>query len=238
MRPPVFHRRFGYDLDQLPNHHLRALENNVESIEEARLKSGASIGYPGWAVIYSCGLSSLNPDVESHVIIETGTNYGATTIVLAQVLKDATGSGVVHTFEIEPENVRIAKNNISRAGLSDLVKFHIGDSRSALPSALAGLNKKVSLAFLDGAHEADILMSEFSNLYDYLSDGAIVFLDNTYPIAEPDKGDLPRVNQAIPQILERFGGHIVNLRFASWYTPGLAIWQKSLPLRAEHWLNP
>ncbi|HCY54928.1 MAG TPA: hypothetical protein DF715_05190, partial [Oceanicaulis sp.] len=108
----------------LPNAHLASLEDGVTTIEQARTKTGASIGYPGWLVIYSMVLASLHP-LRRHTLVETGTNRGASTIILAQALADSGAKGVVHTFEIDPEVQAIARNNIAAAGHADRVVFHL-----------------------------------------------------------------------------------------------------------------
>lgn len=96
MKPPIYHRMFGYNLGLLPNPHLAALEDGVTTIEQARQKSGATIGYPGWGLIYHLLLAHLDRK-RIEVIIETGTNWGCTTIVLAQALIDAGCQGRVIT---------------------------------------------------------------------------------------------------------------------------------------------
>ena len=55
-------------------------------------------------------------------------------------------------------------------------------------------------------------------------DGLVVF-DNTSLIAEDDED--PRVNGALRTIVAKHGGNLVNLPFCSWYTPGMAFWQKN-----------
>jgi hypothetical protein len=50
-------------------------------------------------------------------------------------------------------------------------------------------------------------------------------MDNTYQIAEPHEDQ--RVNGFLKQLPAKHGGNIINLPFCSWFTPGLAIWQKS-----------
>ena len=52
MKPPIFHRMFDYDRRLLPNAHLAALEVGVTTIEQAREQTGATIGYPGWGLIF------------------------------------------------------------------------------------------------------------------------------------------------------------------------------------------
>ena len=61
-----------------------------------------------------------------------------------------------------------------------------------------------------------------------LTDDALVIFDNTYRIAE--EGEDQRVNGALKAVQARHGGNLVNLEFVSWYTPGLAIWQKQAKL--------
>ncbi len=45
MKPSIYHRLFGYNLGLLPNPQLALLEHGVTSIEQARQKSGATIGF-------------------------------------------------------------------------------------------------------------------------------------------------------------------------------------------------
>lgn len=56
----------------------------------------------------------------------------------------------------------------------------------------------------------------------------IVMFDNTYEISEP--GEDPRVNGALKEIQATYGGNLINMEFVSWYTPGLALWQKKARL--------
>ena len=68
MKPPKFHRMFNYNLRLLPNPHLATLEADVENIEQAREKTGATIGYPGWGLIYHLLLSHLDRSLEEVII--------------------------------------------------------------------------------------------------------------------------------------------------------------------------
>lgn len=43
MKPPIFHRMYGYNLNLLPNPQLAVLEKGVTDIDEACKKSGATI---------------------------------------------------------------------------------------------------------------------------------------------------------------------------------------------------
>ncbi|MBD3649071.1 MAG: class I SAM-dependent methyltransferase [Pseudomonadales bacterium] len=191
-------------------------------MEEARLRTGATIGYPGWGVLYHMLLCHLNRDREE-VILETGTNWGCTTIVLAQALVDAGCDGKVVTVEVDEENASIARRNIEAAKLDSRVELHVGDSQELLPDILGG-REGIRFAFLDASHLYGHVMAEFERITPCLTEDALVMFDNTYRIAED--GEDPRVNGALHTISERFGGNLINLEFVSWYTPGLAIWQK------------
>lgn len=222
LRPPIFHRMFGYDLALLPNGHLAELEQGVTTTDEALKRSGASIGYPGWGFLYHILLCHLDRS-RREVIVETGTNHGATTIVLAQALIDAKCDGEVLTFELEPANVEKAKINAEKAQVSDRIRFFTGDSAKQMPAAIAGLSD-LRFAFLDASHLFDDVMREFELIQPILTDDALVLFDNTYRISSD--GEDPRVNGALKEITRRFGGNLINLEFVSWYTPGLALWQK------------
>lgn len=213
---------FAYDLRRLPNVHLAELERDVTNIEEAAPRSGATIGYPGWGLIYHLLLSHLDRG-RHETIVETGTNFGCTTIVLAQALIDAGCAGEVLTFELEPTNVARAKINAEKAGVAFRIRFHEGNSIEQMPAALAGLSG-IRFAFLDASHLFNDVLREFEALQPHLADDALVLFDNTYRIASDNEDQ--RVNGALREITSRFGGNLVNLEFVSWFTPGLAIWQK------------
>lgn len=222
MKPPVYRRMFGYNVDLLPNAHLASLERGVDSIEVARTRTGMTIGYPGWGLLYHLLLSHLDRGREE-VLIETGSNQGCTSIVLAQALIDANCAGRVVTFELEQENVETARRNFAAAGVADRIEIHQGDVKKTFPPAVRGL-KDVRFAFLDASHLFADVMFEFETLAPHLAPDALVIFDNTYRIAEPHEDQ--RVNGALKEIVARAGGNLVNLENVSWYTPGLAIWQR------------
>jgi predicted O-methyltransferase YrrM len=224
MKPPVFHRMFQYDRSLLPNRHLAELDQ-VSSLDEARKKTGATIGYPGWGLIYSILLCHLDRSREE-LIVETGTNWGSTSIVLAQALIDSGCTGNVVTFELDPKNVAKARANLAAAGVAERVEIVEGDSRVNLPNLLRKRCTPGSIrcAFLDASHLENDLLSEFDSILPYLANDAIVIMDNTYRLADDNEDQ--RVNGALRKFPERYGGNLINLEFVSWYTPGLAIWQK------------
>ncbi len=223
MKDPQYYRMFGYDLGLLPNAHLRSLEQDVADIEQAQTRSGLTIGYPGWGLIYHLALCSLDPNRYS-VVIETGTNRGCSSIVLAQALADRGQGGVLHTIDIDASVAEIAGRNLQAAGLEAFVSQHVGSSLDVLPQVLAQV-ERVDLAFLDGSHTMHDALTEFDLVLPKLAEGALVIFDNTYQIA--DEGEDQRVYGALQEILRRGEGHLINLPYVSWYTPGVAIWQRA-----------
>lgn len=230
MREPKFFRRYDYDRGRLPNRHLASLDN-VNNIDEARELSGASIGYPGWNLLYYLVLSSIDPERDT-TLLETGTNFGSSSIVLAQALIDSGApSGRLHTFEIDEATYQRAATNIADAGLDASVVQHLGDAKSLLPSVVAEL-PSIRVAFLDGSHLSEDVVSEFRAIEHKLEPDSLVVFDNTYLIAEPHEDQ--RVHGGLKLILDEYGGHLINLPSVSWYTPGMALWQRK-PLQGGVW---
>ena len=223
MKNPQFFRRYDYDRRLLPNPHLAELEKDVETLEQAKEKTGFTVGYPGWNLMYYILLSHLKPNQWNN-IVETGTNQGCSTIALAQALKDSHGDGRVYTVELSPENYEIAKRNFADAEVDDRIDARLGDSKTVLQQLTQELSS-VRTAFLDASHLLEDVFAEFEILYPLLEPDSIVIFDNTYQIAEPHEDQ--RVFGALHKIKDVYGGNLINFEFISWYTPGMAIWQKS-----------
>ncbi len=222
MKKPRYYRKFDYDRQRLPNAHLAHLEQGVTTIDEAVARTGYTIGQPGWGLLYYALVCHLDP-AGYNALIETGTNQGCSTIIMAQALKDAGGKGRVYTVESEADHFAKARNNFEAAGLTDWIEPHLGRSHDVLRQVLPTLTVPVRAAFLDASHLFADVMGEFELLLPYLAPGAIVIFDNTANMADP--GEDPRVHGALKEIQRRHGGQLVNWDFVSWYTPGMAIWQ-------------
>ena len=223
MKSPRFFRMFGYDTKLLPNKYLAKLETGVTSIEDAREKTGATIGQPRWGLLYYLLLSHLDRNREE-IIVETGTNLGMTTIILAQALIDSGCRGKVMTFELETENLTRAVLNFKKAGVENSIEQFQGDSLATLPKALKDIDK-IRFCFLDASHLYSDVKAEFETVFPKLSDDALVVFDNTFAIA--DEGEDQRVNGFLKDLPQLYGGNLINMEFVSWWTTGLAIWQKT-----------
>lgn len=198
------------------------MEQGVTTIEQAIDKTGFTIGYPGWNLIYHILLSHLNPK-EYNIIIETGTNLGFSTIILAQALKDSACPGKVFTVELNQQYYEVAISNFRQASVSDFIDAKNAHSFDFL-NDFAKANIPVRIAFLDASHLFDDVIKEFDIILPLLGPQSIVIFDNTFLIAEEHEDQ--RVNGALREILRRHGGNLINFEIVSWYTPGIAIWQK------------
>jgi predicted O-methyltransferase YrrM len=91
----------------------------------------------------------------SRNVLEFGTSFGVSTIYLAAALRD-NGGGRIVTTEFESSKVERARENLTEAGLIDLVEIREGD---ALETLACDLPETLDLVLLDGAKGlyADIL---------------------------------------------------------------------------------
>lgn len=212
----VSRRIFDYEHARLPNAYMASQEALTSDLRSALRQTGLSIGYPAWNLLYYSILCALPPDQEEVHVVETGTNAGWSTVILAQALKDRKLTSKVHTVDILLDVVEIARVNVQRSGLSDQVVFHVGDSLEFL----ARHTEKVphlDFAFLDGNHEAEHVVKEFALIHPKLTQKfSTVFFDNTLEGGVAD---------ALRTIHERFGGNLVEFPNCSWGPPGNAIWQ-------------
>lgn len=234
MKPGRYIRYFKYDRALLPNRFVAEMDRKASCIDEALPVTGQTVGYPGWNLLYYATFCSLDRD-GPNTIVETGTNWGFSTIMLAQALRDSGLRGHVDTVEIEPDNYHKACENVKAAGLSELVTCHLGDAKEFLADFTQRLEGTIRFAFLDGSHLQDDVVREFELILPKLNPQSTVFFDNTWRIAEEHEAD-QRVNGALRIITGRHGGNLINFPNSSWYTPGQAIWQKA-PF-ADDWKTP
>jgi predicted O-methyltransferase YrrM len=207
-------RMFDYDRGLLANPYLAELETASPDLQIAVKLTGLSIGYPAWNLLYYCLLCSLPP--QGGLVVETGTNHGFSTIVMAQALKDAGAGGVVRTIDIDSEIVPRARENVQKAGLSEYVEFKVGDSLEFLRE-LVSAQDHLDFAFLDANHEFGHVVKEFEIIHPrVVACGGKVYFDNTSSGGVAD---------ALRHISRTYGGNLVSFPNCSWSPPGNAIWQ-------------
>jgi len=209
-------RFFNYNYELLPNSFLRDQERGVANIDSAIEKTGLSIGYPAWNLLYYSLLCSLSDISREVVVIETGTNQGYSTIVLAQALNDINANGYVHTVDLSESNIELAKKNVEKAGLIKYVKFYKANAVAFLED-FAKKVKYVDFIFIDDLHEFSHIKKEFSIIYPRIvACNGKAYFDNT------SQGG---VRNALRFIKKAYPGDIIEFRNCSWNPPGNAIWQ-------------
>jgi len=175
-----------------------------------------SMGFPAWNLLYFTLSCSLDPRRSDHVVVETGTNTGLSTIVMAQALGDLGLQTKLETADLDPGVVESARRHVAEAGLSDRVIFHVQDSLDFLRGLVARV-QCVDFAFVDDRHDPDHVLEEARLLCPAMArPHGTIYFDNTL-----GEG----VGPALAALKEEFGGNLIELPNCSWLPPGNAIWQ-------------
>ena len=114
----------------------------------------------------------LARSVKARSIVEFGTSFGISTLHLAAALRD-NGGGHLIGSEFEPSKLVHARENLTAAGLSDLVEIRGGD---ALVSLSQDLPAAVDLVLLDGAKP--LYLKVLGLLEPRLHAGSLIVADN------------------------------------------------------------
>lgn len=119
-----------------------------DPILDAALHASASAGLPAIAVSPLQGklLQLLAQMQAARRILEIGTLGGYSTICLARGL--AAGGRLV-TLELDPKHAGIARQNLDRAGLHDVVEIRVGPAIESLPKLAADNAGPFDLIFID-----------------------------------------------------------------------------------------
>src|ERR671924_1537071 len=123
-----------------------------------------SPGYPAWSLLYYAIICSVDPELEDIVVVETGTNRGVSTIIMAAAVKDLGASAVVRTVDLSPTYSKAAQHHVANAGLSDYVDFSVGDSHEFLRELCAEVDH-IDFAFLDADHHTEHVFREFELIH-------------------------------------------------------------------------
>jgi predicted O-methyltransferase YrrM len=111
--------------------------------------------------------------------VEFGCSLGLSTIFLAAGLRDNNdGAGSLITTELLSGKAKTARENLTEAGLDDLVELRLGDALQTL----ANLTEPVDLLFLDGRN--DLYLPVLRLLEPRLAPDALVAADLS--VEDPD----------------------------------------------------
>ena len=124
----------------------------------------------------------------AHRVLEIGTLAGYSTIWLGRALEPG---GRLITLELDPKHAQVARNNIARARLADVVDLRVGRALDILPSLKA--DAPFDLVFIDADKEH---VPEYYDWAKTLSGpGAVIVVDNVVregELIDPSSSD-PRV---------------------------------------------
>jgi predicted O-methyltransferase YrrM len=142
---------------------------------DAALSASIAAGLPSISVSPSQGklLMLLARLGGAKNILEIGTLGGYSTIWLARGLSPA---GHLITLEADAKHAKLARENIARAGLADMIEVILGNALDALPKLAAANRGPFDLIFID---------ADKASLPDYFTwslklsrPGSVIIIDN------------------------------------------------------------
>jgi predicted O-methyltransferase YrrM len=119
-----------------------------DPVLDAALAAGEAAGLPPIAIAPNQGklLELLARVHGARSILELGTLGAYSTIWLARALPQG---GRLVTLELDPHNAVVARANIERAGLAEIVQLRVGPALQTLPELLAEGAGPFDLIFID-----------------------------------------------------------------------------------------
>ena len=117
-------------------------------------------------------IAAVIEDHKPGKILEIGTLYGYSAILMGSMLPRGQNQGKVTTIEIDTQSSNIARKNIEDAALDEKVEVIFGDALDIIPK----LNEKFDMVFLDGTKEE--YFKYLKLVEKNLEKGAVVVADN------------------------------------------------------------
>jgi predicted O-methyltransferase YrrM len=119
-----------------------------DPVLEAALQAAAEAGLPAQQVAPNQGklLALLAQSLRARRILEIGTLGGYSAIWLARSLP---AGGTLITLEANPKHADIARANLRRAGLAEVVEVRVGPALDTLPQLAAERRGPFDLVFID-----------------------------------------------------------------------------------------
>ena len=139
---------------------LREIDNYVEDlfapsdeVLEAALRDSRRAGLPEINVSPNEGkLLQLLVEISgARRILEIGTLGGYSAIHFARALPD---DGALISLEIDEHHAKVARNNVERASLSDIVEIRVGDAHELLATIAEDDEGPFDLIFIDADKES------------------------------------------------------------------------------------
>jgi len=195
---------FEYDKRLVPSKWIRQ--------NEGTRAIGLSPGYPAWGLLYYAVLAHTQAD-KYNTILEIGTNYGTSTIILAEALIASGREGRVVTVEKDRDTALIAEDHFKAAKVSDYVQLIMLSSKDYFKASCIG----ITVAFIDGSHDCQDVVDDFEGVLNMLAPGGLVIFDNT---------TMGGVHDALKIIKSKHGGNFVEFPCCSWSPAGMVFWKR------------
>jgi predicted O-methyltransferase YrrM len=109
----------------------------------------------------------------ARTMLEIGTLGGYSTIWLARALPP---DGRLITLEADPHHAQVARTNIARAGLADVVEVRVGQALDTLPQLAADAHAPFDLVFIDADKENTEAYLQWA--LTLTQPGSVIILDN------------------------------------------------------------
>jgi cephalosporin hydroxylase len=114
-------------------------------------------------------------------ILELGSFHGLSTSVLARANKDSPHKKQIYTVDLNPDNLRIAEENLRKQRLSKAVTAICGDAAQVVKQ-LASEGRRFEFVFIDHCHAYDPVYAVCLVLHQVVTPGAYcLFHDFTDP---------------------------------------------------------
>jgi len=142
---------------------------------DAALAASEAAGLPSISVSPSQGklLMMLAQLAGAKQILEIGTLGGYSSIWLGRAL--APGGRLI-TLEANPKHAEVARGNIARAGLAEVVEVRLGDARAGIQQLAAEGRGNFDLIFIDADKQSIPLYLEWSLKLSH--PGTLIIVDN------------------------------------------------------------
>lgn len=146
-----------------------------DSALEAALRASGEAGLPAIQVSPPQGklLNLLARSLGARSILEFGTLGGYSTIWLGRALADG---GRLLTLEADPRYAEVARKNIARAGLGDVVDLRVGPALDVLPELHAEGAGLFDFTFIDADKENT--PAYFAWALEHSRPGSLIVADN------------------------------------------------------------
>jgi len=152
----------------------RALFAGDGTMAEAE-RAGEAAGLPAISVSAAQGklLHLLVRGLKARRILEVGTLGGHSTLWMAKAI---TTPGRLITLELDPRHAEVARTNLDRAGVGELVDIRVGPAAESLPALLDERPEPFDFVFIDADKASNSVYLNYAVLLG--RPGTVIVIDN------------------------------------------------------------